>query len=433
MGWFLCILGIEFRMLKYWRLFYIGYVLLKHRNNIAMALEDLGPAFIKLGQFLSTRPDLIGIERATYFGYLRDKLPYFPFSEVRTIISEEFKQEVEDLYLKFEEIPIAAASIAQVHKAITADGREVAVKIRRPGIEKKLNKEIKFFYFLAKKIECFFPRYKRLKLLEVVKILEKSFKFELDLRLEAAAADELFERNNLEYVHIPKVDWLRTTSRVFTMEWIEATSIYEQDKLLENGIDLKKLASNFAVMFCKQAFVNGFFHADLHQGNIMVDNQSRIVLLDFGIMGRLDYNNRIYVAQILNGFLNKDYHLIAKIHQQAGYLSKDYMPELFAQSCRAIGEPIMNLAPNQISMAKLLGQLFKVTEDFHMETQPQLLLLQKTMIMVEGIGKALCPEENLWRLAEGWIRQWASENISVEAKIAKLGKKILQQLLEKVE
>ena len=197
------------------------------------------------------------------------------------------------------------------------------------------------------------------------------------------------------------------------------------------NIDLTKLATNFAVMFFSQSFVNGFFHADLHQGNIMINKEGQIILLDFGIMGRLDDNNRLYVAQILHGFLNRDYDLIAKIHHQAGYVSHEYSAEVFAQSCRAIGEPIMNLAPSQISIAKLLGQLFRVTEDFQMETQPQLLLLQKTMIMVEGIGKILCPEQNLWMLAEGWIKNWAKDNVSVEAKAAKLVKKMVKQFLAK--
>ena len=415
----------------YWRLIYIGYVFLKHRKNIAASLEELGPAFIKLGQFLSTRPDLVGPKMAESFNYLRDQLPSFSFNKVREIIASEFGQEIEQLYSEFSEAPVAAASIAQVHKAITLEGAQVAVKVRRPNIDKIMLKEISFFYFIAEIINKRFPKYKRLKLIEVVKTIETSFKFELDLSFEAAAAAELLEKNKLEYVHIPKIDWLRTSYKVLTMEWVDAVSIYERNKLVEMGIDLTKLATNFAVMFFSQAFVNGVFHADLHQGNIMINKEGQIILLDFGIMGRLDYNNRLYVAQILHGFLNKDYDLIAKVHHQAGYVSSEYSAEVFAQSCRAIGEPIMNLAPAQISIAKLLGQLFKITEDFQMETQPQLLLLQKTMIMVEGIGKILCPDQNLWMLAEGWIKEWAKDNVSIEAKAAKLVKKIVKQFLEK--
>lgn len=429
------------------RLVYIGFVFYRHgiisifakphiklkSSNLAAALEVLGPAFIKFGQFLATRPDLIGIEVAESLSYLRDKLPSFDYQLVRKIIKKEFGKELEMLFNSFDSTPIAAASIAQVHKATTVEGEEVAVKIRRPNIDKILQDEVKFFFFIAKLLEKLLPKYKRLKFVEVVKTLEESFKFELDLSFEAAAAAELKEKNKLDYVYIPKIDWLRTSTQVLTMEYIEAISIYEQDKLLELNIDLKQLASNFAVMFFSHAFVNGFFHADLHQGNIMVSKTSQIILLDFGIMGRLDYNNRIYIAKILHGFLERNYDLIAKIHVEAGYLNHNFLPEYFAQACRAIGEPIMNLSPEQISIARLLGQLFKITEDFQMETQPQLIFLQKTMIMVEGLGKILCPNENLWILAEPWIRSWGKENISVEANAAKLIKKLAFKILAKIK
>ena len=418
---------------NYLRVLRITYVFLKNKKNLALSFQELGPAFIKLGQFLSTRPDLIGMKLADSLGYLRDKLPHFSFKVVEKIIFEELGQEIDQIFKEFKEIPVAAASIAQVHEAITLDGIKVAVKVRRPGIEKELQKEVKFFYFMAKKIEFFFPKYKRLKLIQVVQTIENSFKLELDLRLEAAAADELLTNNKLEYVHIPKVCWLYTAEKVFTMEWVDAISIYEKDKLIDYKIDLTKLVTNFSVMFFNQAFVDGFFHADLHQGNIMITRDGKIVLLDYGIMGRIDYQNRIYVAKILHGFLNKDYHLIAEIHQQAGYINDKCDLGQFAQACRAIGEPIMNLPADKISIAKLLGQLFKITEDFQMETQPQLLFLQKTMIMVEGIGKILSPKDNLWILAEPWIKEWAKDNIAIEARAAKAIRSIIQKLMQKLD
>ena len=418
---------------NYLRILRITYVFLKNRKNLALSLEELGPAFIKLGQFLSTRPDLIGVKLADSLGYLRDKLPYFSFEIVKEIIFEELGQDINQIFKEFRELPVAAASIAQVHEATTIDGLKVAVKIRRPGIEKKLQNEVKVFYFIAKKIELFFPKYKRLKLTQVVQAIENSFKLELDLRLEAAAADELHANNKIEYIHIPKVFWLYTTEKIFTMEWVDAISIYEKDKLINYKIDLTKLATNFAVMFFNQAFVDGFFHADLHQGNIMVTTDGKIVLLDYGIMGRIDYQNRMYVAKILHGFLNKDYHLIAEIHRQAGYINDKCDLGQFSQACRAIGEPIMNLQADKISIAKLLGQLFKITEDFQMETQPQLLFLQKTMIMVEGIGKILSPHDNLWILAEPWIKEWAKDNIAIEAKAKKAIRAIVQKIVQKLD
>jgi len=428
----------------YLRLIHIIYVFWKHdlisytgkllykNAKIAKALEELGPAFIKLGQFLSTRPDLVGLELAESLGYLRDRLSSFSFKEVEEIITSEFHLKLKELYQEFDKEPVAAASIAQVHKAVTIDGKKVAVKVRRPNIENILNREIEFFYFLARIFEKKFPKYQRLKPLEVVKKLEESFHFELDLSFEAAAAAEMALKNKLEYVVIPKVDWLRTSEKIFTMEWVDAVSIYERDKLVNTKQDLTQLATNFAMMFFNQAFVNGFFHADLHQGNIMVNDKGQIILLDFGIMGRLDYNNRLYVAKILYGFLKRDYDYIAKVHQEAEYINKDCSLQLFSQSCRAIGEPIMILDPSQVSIAKLLSRLFKITEDFQMETQPQLLLLQKSMIMVEGIGKILCPESNLWHLAAPSIEQWAEENLSFEAKAIKSVKKLIYEFIDKL-
>ena len=417
----------------YCRLIYLIYILIKFRANIAKAFETLGGAYIKLGQFLSTRPDLIGERIANNLAYLRDSLPSFPFQQVRNIIESDFNQTIESLFAEFEEKPIAAASISQVHKAKTHQGNLVAVKILRPNIEKQITKEIEFFYFIAAKLKKLFPKYKRLKLKEVVDTLATSFKFELDLGIEAAAASELYDKNELDFVLIPQIDWQLTSKSILTMQWMEGVSIYNQEKLLDMSIDLTSLATNFAIMFFRQAFSSGFFHADLHKGNILVNKMGQIILLDFGIMGRLDYNNRIYVAQILYGFLNRDYDLIAKIHIQAGYVSPKYSPEQFAQSCRAIGEPIMRLNPQKISIAKLLAQLFSITETYQMETQPQLLLLQKTMIMVEGIGKSLCNDSNLWNLAESSIRQWANDNISLEAKLNRIAKNLTKKVIDRLE
>lgn len=415
------------------RAIYITYIIRKNKKDIARGFEKLGSAYIKLGQFLSTRADLVGEETAQKLGYLRDKLPAFEFSKVREIIESDLGKTIDQIFQNFEEIPIAAASVAQVHKAQTIEGKEVAVKVLRPNIEKDFKEEIEFFRFIIKFVEKIFPKYKRLKLESAISNIERSFKLESDFAFEAAAVEEAYEKNTLAFVRIPKVDWRRTSRRIITLEWIDAIPISNKELLVERGIDLNKLTKNFVEMFFNQAFSNGFFHADLHQGNVLVDKDGNIVLVDFGIMGRLDYNNRIYVAKIFYGFLIKDYEMVAKIHHEAGYLNSKYNVAQFAQTCRAIGETILNLPPQEMSIAKLLKQLFSITENFEMEIQPQLLLLQKTMLMVEGVGKSLCRDVNLWYLIEDSIKKWADENLSIEAKVNLAGKKIFNKILTKLE
>ena len=423
-----------FRTIKYlFRASYVGFVLLKHKRDIAKGFEILGSPYIKLGQFLSTREDLVGEELSRKLSYLRDRLPAFEFAQVKKTLEEDFGKSIEELFEYFEEDPIAAASVSQVHKAITLDGNRVAVKVLRPMIERDFEREIDFFRFIARLVEKFFPKYKRLRFEAAISNIERSFKLEADLGFEAAAVEEIREKNNLNFVKIPKVDWRRTSKRVLTLEWIDATSIYKKEELVKKGIDLKLLAKNFVEMFFFQAFTNGFFHADLHQGNILVDDVGNIVLVDFGIMGRLDQNNRIYVAKIFYGFLIKDYEMVAKIHHEAGYLSKKYSLHQYAQSCRSIGEIILNQHPADVSIANLLKQLFSITENFEIEVQPQLLLLQKTMIMVEGVGKSLCKDVNLWSLIEDSLKKWADKNISVEAKVNQVGKRIFNKLINKFD
>jgi ubiquinone biosynthesis protein len=400
------------------RLIHLTFYLIIYRKNLPYCLEKMGPAYIKLGQFLSTRPDIIGIDLAQRLGYLRDSLASFSFEQVKAIIKCEFNKDLEQLFSYFEQEPIAAASIAQVHKAITSSGKIVAVKIRRPGIKKKLLCEVEFFYFCAKIFNFLLPKYKRLKLIDVVKKIETSFNYELDLKLEAAAGDELRENNKLDFVVIPKVDWLLTSERILTIEWVDAFPIYDIPQIKNYNIDLTELTKKFAITFLAQSFDDGFFHADPHQGNILVNAKGQIVLVDFGIVGRLDHKNRIYVARILHGFIKRDYNLIADLHLKAGFIKEDVDLGNFKQNLRAIGEQIMNLPAEEISMANLLGQLFKITQEFNMEVQPQLIFLQKTMIMIEGIGKTLSPHDNLWVLAEDWIQGWAKRNLAIEVKIA---------------
>ena len=345
------------------------------------------------------------------------------------ITESEFKKKLEDLFLEFNEISTAAASIAQVHKAKTKNGVNVAVKILRPNIELAFKQDIELFFYLAKKVE---KKNKRFRATEVVQNFAENIKIELDLRLEAASASELRENciqdDNL---YIPEIDWERTSSKVLTLEWVDAVSIYETQELSAKNLNLNNLAKNLALIFFNQAFRDGFFHADLHPGNVLVRDDGKIVLVDYGIMGRLSKDSRLYVAQILYGFLKRDYHYIAKVHFNAGYIKKESI-EHFAQYCRAIGEPIIGMPVNKISIAHLLTSLFKITEDSGVQIQPKLLSLQKTMMLVEGIGHRLNPEINMWQLVEPWVEQWAIENLGIEVKLKKFISKLLDQIKEKV-
>lgn len=387
-------------------------------KRLAIALQQLGPSFIKLGQTLSARPDIIGQDIAEELSLLQDKLAPFATDKAIEEIESELSDTIDNLYAEFGKEPVAAASIAQVHKAVTKDGMDVAVKILRPNIEKTFKRDVDFLFWAARIIEFLIPSSRRLKPVSVVEILAESVKIELDLRFEAAAASELCDNSiNDHGIYIPSIDWKRTSQRVMTVEWIDGIHIHDTEKLKAAGHNLTDIANKLAVNFFNQAYRDGFFHADMHPGNLFVNAKGDIVPIDFGIMGRLDKKNRLAVAEILEGFLNRNYRKTAQVHIDVGYVPANTSVDLFAQACRSIGEPIVGLSSSKISIAKLLAQLFKITEDFSMETQPQLLLLQKTLVLVEGIGTTLNPSVNMWELAEPWIKDWAIKNIGPEAKI----------------
>ncbi len=387
-------------------------------ERLAKALEELGPVFIKFGQTLATRSDIIGEEIANDLAKLQDKLPPSVNFKASEEIERELHVKIDSIFSDFNNKAVAAASIAEVFKATTTEGKIVAVKILRQGIEKQFARDIQLFFWLAHLIERKLPFTKRLKPIEVVKTFAQTVKIEMDLRLEGAAASELKENlENDKGVYIPEIDWQRTSKRVLTIEWIEGIPIHDTKKLVEQGFNLKILCKNFAILFFNQAYRDGFFHADLHPGNVLVDKLGRIVLIDFGIMGRLDKKTRIYITEILRGFLQRDYLYVAKVHFAAGYVPSNQSLYSFAQACRSVGEIIVGVQSNKISVAKLLSHLFQVTKAFEMETQPQLLLIQKTTVLVEGVGLMLNPEVNVWTLAGPWIEQWASQNIGFDAKI----------------
>ena len=361
-------------------------------EKLCTALQSMGTTFIKLGQFLATRPDIIGEELAKNLEKLQDKVPAFDLFEAKKIIKREIG---ENYYKDIIDIgePIAAASIAQVHIAkIKIDDKEkqVAIKILRPNIEELFNEELDALMLFAYIVENTFTKARRLKLIEVVHLLREITNIEMDLRFEAAAANELYENTKNDYgFNVPKIYWNYTTKKILTLDKVDGVSIREHQKLNELGVDLKKLAENLIQFFLRQAVRDGFFHGDMHQGNLFVDKEGNIIPVDFGIMGRLDKNNRKFLAEILYGFIQRDYIKVAEVHFQAGLVPKETSKEEFAQALRSVGEPIFGQSIKDISGGNLLAQLFEITEKFNMATQPPLLLLQKTMVVVEGVARKL--------------------------------------------
>lgn len=381
---------------------------------MARAFTALGPAEVKLGQMLSTRPDVVGPEVSAELRSLQDRVPPFPDEEARRIVEQELGAPVDTLFTRFDPA-IAAASIAQVHKAVTPEGRTVAVKVLRPDIEEDFLRDIAAFRFVARVAERFLPASRRLKPVAVYDHFEETTRIELDLRLEAAAGSE-FARNteNDPHFRVPAIDWERSSRRVMTSEWIDGTPISDRPALVAQGIDPVKLGERVIQSFLSQGLRDGLFHADMHQGNLLVDRAGCIVALDFGIMGRLDPLTRRFYADILLSFVRRDYERAARVHREAGYLPEDQPIDAFAQALRATAEPIFGLGARNISMARLLGQLFSVTERFGMETQTQLILLQKTMVMVEGVARDLDPDVNMWTAARPILEDWVRRNLGPE-------------------
>ena len=387
-------------------------------ERLAAAFQELGPTFIKLGQAMSVRADLVGDEMAEDLSALQDRLPPFPGVEARAIIEEEFGTPVEDLFQQFDEQPVAAASIAQVHFAVTTEGQKVAVKILRPGIEERFQREIDLLYWLARIAERLRPSLRRLRPVEVVQMFEHTVSLEMDLSFEGAAASELRENflDDTEF-RVPQVDWLRTAGRVLTTDRVDGLSIDEVEALKAAGHDLESILARSARVFFNQVFRDGFFHADMHPGNMFVAPDGALVPVDFGIMGHLDRRTRHYLADMLLGFLERDYRRVAEVHFAAGYVPPSKSLDAFMLACRSIGEPIFGKEMHEISVARLLGQLFRVTETFEMQTQPQLLLLQKTMLVAEGVGRRLDPSSNMWVLAQPMIESWMLDARGPEARV----------------
>ena len=385
-------------------------------ERLAKALERLGPAAIKLGQVLSTRADIFGRTFAEDLSRLKDQLAPFPTETARAAVAAALDQPVESLFSSFGE-PIAAASLAQAHPATLLDGQKVAVKVLRPGIEWRVAQDIEVLELAAALIEDAVPPARRLEPRALAGIVTRSLELELDLRLEAAGASELREVMAMDaYMRAPPVIWAGVGKRVLTLGWAEGVALSDPAALEQPGVERRALADTLVRAFLAQALDHGVFHADLHEGNLFVSPPAMITAVDFGIVGRLDHVARRHLAEILWGFLQRDYMRVAKAHFDAGYVPAHHSIEAFAQALRAVGEPNVGRPSGAVSMGRLLGLLFEITALFDMHLRPELVLLQKTMVTVEGVARKIDPEHNLWSAAEPVVRRWIMRELSPVAR-----------------
>jgi ubiquinone biosynthesis protein len=383
-------------------------------NRVAAALTRLGPTYVKLGQFLATRPDIVGVALARDLETLQDRMAPFPQREAERVVEAALGKPLGEAFASFGPA-IAAASIAQVHRAEVAGNgecRAVAVKVLRPGIERRFNAEIDAFAAVTRQAERISEEARRLRLMEVVGTLRRTVALEMDLRFEGAAISEMAEntKNDPDF-RVPAVDWDRTARDVLTLEWIDAVALSDRARLEAKGFDLKQLARAVLQTFLRHALRDGFFHADMHPGNLFVDEAGELVAVDFGIMGRLGPKERRFLAEILYGFITRNYYRTAEVHFEAGYVPPHHSVASFAQAIRAIGEPIHNRTAEDISMARLFMLLFEITGMFDMRTRPELLLLQKTMVVVEGVARSLDPKLDIWATAEPVVREWVERHL----------------------
>jgi ubiquinone biosynthesis protein len=389
------------------------------KPQYAEAFESLGPAAIKLGQALATRPDLIGDEAARDLFRLQDALPPVSFDLIRASIVQSLDKPIDDLFREIDPVAVGAASIAQVHRAVTSDGRKVAIKVLRPGIEDQIARDLETYEWAAAQADAMGGELARLRPRETIATFRQWTLRELDLRREAASASELAEGMQAEsgYV-VPNIDWQRTSRRVMTLDWIEGVKLSDREGLIAAGHDLTALATTLVKAFLRQAIAEGFFHADLHQGNLFVRPDGKIVVIDFGIMGRIHRQARMWLAEILYGLITGNYRRVAEIHFDAGYVPAHHNIDEFTTALRSVGEPIRGVAVKDISVGNMLDGLFAITRDFDMPTQPHLLLLQKTMVMVEGVASSLDPDINMWETAGPFVKDWLRGELGPEAVIA---------------
>ena len=384
--------------------------------DYAHALQEIGPAAIKLGQALATRPDLVGDKAAHNLLRLQDSLPPAPFAAIRASVEQALEAPLETLFSRFDEIPVGAASIAQVHRAITTEGRDVAVKVLRPGIEEEFARALETYEWAAAHAEKLGGEAQRLRPQMVIAHFRQWTRRELDFSREAASASELKQNMVAEdNFYVPEIDWKRSSRRVMTLEWLDGIKLSRRDDLVAAGHDLPELARTLVRAFLRQAVVDGFFHADLHQGNLFALRDGRLAAVDFGIMGRIDRRARLWLAEILYGLITGNYQRVAEIHFEAQYVPAHHDVAEFTTALRAVGEPMRGLPVKEISVGRMLENLFAITRDFDMPTQPHLLLLQKTMVMEEGVASFLDPDINMWETAEPFLKEWIRGELGPEA------------------
>ncbi|HEY5007398.1 MAG TPA: 2-polyprenylphenol 6-hydroxylase [Caulobacteraceae bacterium] len=389
-------------------------------ERLARAFERLGPVSIKLGQVLSTRADIFGRAFAQDLAKLKDQLPPFPTEIARAEVVASLDRPLESIFATFGE-PIAAASIAQAHPATLLDGRRVAVKVLRPGIEARVGRDVEVLRLAAKLVERHVPPARRLEPILLVETAARVLELELDLRFEAAGASELAEIMTQDgFMRAPPVVWAGVGKRVLTLDWADGMALTDPASLDQPGLDRKGLADNLVRAFLSQALDHGVFHADLHEGNLFVGPPAVLTAVDFGIIGRLDASARKHLAEILWGFLQRDYRRVARAHFDVGYVPAHHSVEAFAQALRAVGEPNVNQPAGAVSMGRLLGLLFEITALFDMRLRPELVLLQKTMVTVEGVARRLDPTHNLWAAAEPVVSRWIARELSPVARIREL-------------
>jgi len=400
------------------------------------ALEDLGPIFIKFGQMLSTRRDLLADDIADELQRLQDNVPVFPGNQARKIIEKAFGESTDELFETFDEQPLASASIAQVHAAVLNSGEEVIVKVLRPDILPVIKRDISLLYIIAELAARYSSQLRRLRPVEVIEEYEKTILDELDLMREAANASQL--RRNFDGsadLYVPEVYWDYVRKNVLVMERIYGTPIRDVDSLIAQSTNMERLAALGVEIFFTQVFSHNFFHADMHPGNIFVDttdpDRPKYIAVDFGIMGTLSQTDKRYLAENFLAFFQRDYYKVAKLHVESGWVPSHTRVDEFESAIRSVCEPIFEKPLKEISFGQLLLRLFQTARRFNMEVQPQLVLLQKTLLNIEGLGRQLYPELDLWRTAKPFLEQWMEEQVGAKAMLRNI-KDDLPYLIEKL-